>query len=285
MNILEKSLFFYRVVTTDMKSLGLRRNPHILSYPIQEWFFLPNDRLVIGASDWGGLWVARTLSCARQLTRYMAKKHAIQTRLFSALIDETLYQNSYRVKTNGIFLLEEIPEATSCKEKAVDDQPPFSIVPAGPSHYEIIEEFHRTSQRQCRSEESSSCLGPLFPQAEKDFLKRQAQGCQRHHILLALSSKGYPIGFARALHTLKRQDSKIHKIYVLPKYRRRRIAAAMIETLANRAKERGKTHLTALVPEPSLSLKSFYEKCGFHCPVIQQPRQNHRALWLMEKTL
>lgn len=36
------------------------------------------------------------------------KKHSIETRAFIVNIDRILYQNSYRLKTNGIYLKEEI---------------------------------------------------------------------------------------------------------------------------------------------------------------------------------
>ena len=98
----------YRVLTTDLKSLGLRRNPNIIQYPVGEWLFLPKDQISEGISDWGGIWVARTLSNAKKLVDYMSDKHSQDTRLFKCAIDKVLYSNSYRVKTNGIFLLEEI---------------------------------------------------------------------------------------------------------------------------------------------------------------------------------
>ncbi len=38
----------------------------------------------------------------------MSKKHSVETRAFIVNIDRILYQNSYRLKTNGIYLKEEI---------------------------------------------------------------------------------------------------------------------------------------------------------------------------------
>jgi len=98
----------YRVVTEDMKSLGLRKNPNILTYPIGEWFYLPKSQIVSGNGDYGGIWVCKKLSSAKALYNYMRDKYNIATRIFKAQFDKDLYSNSYRTKTNGVKLLEEI---------------------------------------------------------------------------------------------------------------------------------------------------------------------------------
>lgn len=98
----------YRVVTEGMQSLGLRRNPNIITYPFQKWFYLSEDQIKKGKEDWGGIWVTRTPSSAKALTKYMKKKHHTPTRIFKSAIDKILYVNDYRIKTNAIILLEEI---------------------------------------------------------------------------------------------------------------------------------------------------------------------------------
>ena len=98
----------YRVVTLDLKSLGLRNNPHILQYPINEWFFLAEDQVKSGVDDWGGIWVARTMGRANGIMNYMKKQYDRDTRLFYAALDEILFANNYRIKTNGINMFEEI---------------------------------------------------------------------------------------------------------------------------------------------------------------------------------
>ncbi len=101
----------YKVVTEDMKSLGLRGNPNIHTYPTGEWYFLPEEDVVEGNSDWagwGGFWVARTLGGARTLQRYMMEEHSQKARIFKAALDDILYANSYRIKTNGLLLFEEV---------------------------------------------------------------------------------------------------------------------------------------------------------------------------------
>ena len=98
----------YKVVTRDLGSLGLRRNPNILIYPFQKWYYLPENEVKEGPGDWGGIWVARLPSIARNLRRYVKKRYSKDTIIFRATLDEILYYNSYRIKTNGIMLYEEI---------------------------------------------------------------------------------------------------------------------------------------------------------------------------------
>lgn len=98
----------YKVVTKNMKSLGLRKNPNIIKYPFNKWYYLTDNKIKKGMDDWGGIWVTRTLSSARTLQKYMKCQYNKKVRIFKAIIDKTLYANSYRIKTNGLKLLEEI---------------------------------------------------------------------------------------------------------------------------------------------------------------------------------
>ena len=91
-----------------MRSLGLRRNPNIVNYQVGEWLFLPPSLVREGKSDFGGIWLARTKSKAYELQDYMKKMYSEDARVFKAVIDEVLYANSYRIKTNGVRLYEEI---------------------------------------------------------------------------------------------------------------------------------------------------------------------------------
>lgn len=99
---------YYKVFTNELKSLGLRRNPNILTFTPYEWYFLNDDQIKEGKEDFGGIWVCKSLGGAKMLTKYMFNKHNIETRAFIVNIDKILYINSYRVKTNGIYLNEEI---------------------------------------------------------------------------------------------------------------------------------------------------------------------------------
>ncbi|MBN2053247.1 hypothetical protein JW756_07115 [Candidatus Woesearchaeota archaeon] len=106
----KEHLIGYKVVTVDMKSLGLRRNPNIITYPFYEWFFLPKEHLKNGNDDWGGIWVCRSQGNAKKVADYMRDKYARKTRIFKACLGEILYSNSYRVKTDRILLFEDITD-------------------------------------------------------------------------------------------------------------------------------------------------------------------------------
>jgi hypothetical protein len=98
----------YKVVTTELKSLGLRRNPYILTYPIDEWYILPDSWIECGKGDWGGMWLSRVPSTAKRLKIYMKEKHNKECRIFKSFIGGDLYHNSYRVKTDKLKMFEEI---------------------------------------------------------------------------------------------------------------------------------------------------------------------------------
>ncbi|VVB82294.1 Uncharacterised protein [uncultured archaeon] len=108
--VLDKKEYFfaYKVVTQDMKSLGLRKNPNIIEFELGKWIYLPKNEIERSSDDWGGIWVARTFSNAKKLGEYMQEKYKIKTRIFETALDKILFENSYRIKTNGVNLFEEI---------------------------------------------------------------------------------------------------------------------------------------------------------------------------------
>lgn len=95
----------YKVVTHDHQSLGLRKNPNILTFPVQEWLALPPENITWGEEDWGGIWAARMKSKAYGLERYMMDMYQVPTFVYVAAIRDILFSNSYRVKTDAIYLL------------------------------------------------------------------------------------------------------------------------------------------------------------------------------------
>jgi len=99
---------YYKVVTQDLQSLGLRKNPNIMIFPIDEWVYEPKDRIDYSKNDLGGIWVAQSLSGAKGLVRYMKKKYNSDVLLFECEIGNILYQNSYRVKTDKVRLVDEV---------------------------------------------------------------------------------------------------------------------------------------------------------------------------------
>jgi hypothetical protein len=98
----------FKVVTHDMKSLGLRSNLRLIEYPFGEWLFLPQCMIKEGKSEFGGIWLSRTMSKAYEIKDYMKEEYSEDARIFKAVIDEVLYVSSCRIKTNGIKLYEEI---------------------------------------------------------------------------------------------------------------------------------------------------------------------------------
>ena len=98
----------YKVVTLNLESLGLANNPTILTYPINEWYYIPQSKTEEGIKSYGGIWLARKFSGAKKVEQYMQDKYNLETRTFKTLIDEVLYVNNYRLKTNGICMIEEI---------------------------------------------------------------------------------------------------------------------------------------------------------------------------------
>ena len=95
---------YYKVVTASGRSLGLRKNPTILKYPLNEWIFSPT--ITFDNADSGGIWCCEKLSAARALKKYFERKYR-KARIFECEIGEILFQNSYRTKTNKVKLIKE----------------------------------------------------------------------------------------------------------------------------------------------------------------------------------
>ena len=98
---------YYKVITNEHKSLGLRKNKNIMTFPKNIWV-QDKTELFCDKRDNGGIWVANNLSSAIKLKRYMMEKYNISCKIFETIIGEILYQNSYRTKTNKVNLIKEI---------------------------------------------------------------------------------------------------------------------------------------------------------------------------------
>jgi len=95
----------YKVVTEELKSLGLRKNPNIMTFPIGEWVKEPNP--VMGDGGFrgiGGIWCCEKLSAARALKKYYERKYGA-AEIFECEIGNILFRNSYRTKTDKIKLI------------------------------------------------------------------------------------------------------------------------------------------------------------------------------------
>ena len=98
----------YKVVTEDMRSLGLRNNPNILTFRQGRWVDLSPDKIVPGKADYGGIWLAVSRGNANRLKTYMGETYEEHTRIFRTITRDVLFHNNYRMKTSGVKLLEEI---------------------------------------------------------------------------------------------------------------------------------------------------------------------------------
>lgn len=98
----------YKVVTSDMRSLGLRHHRNILTYSQGGWLVLPDEWIEEGGTDWGGFWSSRTKSIARRLREYVKETHNIDGRIFKAYLGTLLFYNTYRIKTDRIYLGREL---------------------------------------------------------------------------------------------------------------------------------------------------------------------------------
>jgi hypothetical protein len=95
----------YKVVTKNNLSLGLRKNPNIMHFPVSNWVFEPNP--LYGNMDNGGIWCTRSLSNARKLKKYYEERYG-EALIYLCNIGNILYENSYRVKTDMIYLIKNI---------------------------------------------------------------------------------------------------------------------------------------------------------------------------------
>lgn len=104
-------LTVFKVVTPDMRSLGLRKNPTILTFRMGRWIASPKKQ--VKRADAGGIWAARGLGGARALVRYMRKNYGMACRVFEAQIDagRIVRQNSYRIQAPRIRLTRELSVA------------------------------------------------------------------------------------------------------------------------------------------------------------------------------
>ena len=91
----------YKVLKEDLTNVGLLNAPQI-QYVFGRWI-RPREPLSSHARKGGGLWVAPTLSVARQYVRYLRKKHGITARVFKCRIGKILYRSSCRIKTDKLF--------------------------------------------------------------------------------------------------------------------------------------------------------------------------------------
>lgn len=92
---------FFKVLRRDLTSVGLLGATR-MRYRFGVWN-RPLEPLSDHPLKGGGLWVARKESDAWQRKKYLWKKHRVSARIFRCKIDRIIFENSYRVKTDGVF--------------------------------------------------------------------------------------------------------------------------------------------------------------------------------------
>lgn len=98
----------YKVVDENLRSLGLRKNPNIMTFPVNEWVMLPDEETKGGIDDRGGIWTALRKASIKTLQNYCLEKYQMKTRAFLTAMYRPMFANSYRIKSQGVMLLEEI---------------------------------------------------------------------------------------------------------------------------------------------------------------------------------
>ncbi len=100
----------YKVVTLENRSLGLRRNPTIYTYNIGKWNIMPTDQIIRDGVDEGGIFSGASLASARKTQKYCLErpKNPFETKIFFAAVYKPFLANDYKVKSQGIMLLEEV---------------------------------------------------------------------------------------------------------------------------------------------------------------------------------
>jgi len=98
----------YKVVTQSLQSLGLRKNPNIMTFPVGEWVILADNQTKRDDGDWGGVWTTLRKGSVNTLKRHCISTHGMETRAFLTAIFNPVFANSYRVKSQGVMLLKEL---------------------------------------------------------------------------------------------------------------------------------------------------------------------------------
>ena len=98
----------YKVVTTEMESLGLRKNPNRMKFPVGEWVF-EQRQLKHDISDDGGIWTALREGNVNTYKKYIMDKYLKSSRGFlTAAYNPVAVAGGYRVKSEGVMLIKEI---------------------------------------------------------------------------------------------------------------------------------------------------------------------------------
>lgn len=98
----------FKVVTDENMSLGLRRNPTPLHFPEGAWVKIKNSEVIHSNADAGGIWSALSKSGAVTLRKYMMDQYEMPSKIYLTALYNPVFANSYRVKSQGVMLIEEL---------------------------------------------------------------------------------------------------------------------------------------------------------------------------------
>lgn len=100
----------YRVTTLENQSLDLDHHGNILTYEQGRWVGIPKENLIADINGRGGVWTSTNLNTAQNLQRRILAKtdYAMRTRIYLAAIDNPVFADRNRVKSEKIMLLEEL---------------------------------------------------------------------------------------------------------------------------------------------------------------------------------
>lgn len=94
---------YYKAVTLNLRSLGLRRVKPI-QYRLEKWVF-PRESPQQGEFTPGGLWVGKNKSFVNWLRRYMKEKYQRRVLIYECKVGETLFETTTRIKTTKVKLI------------------------------------------------------------------------------------------------------------------------------------------------------------------------------------
>lgn len=98
----------YKLVTEDLWSLELRRNPTPMNFPVGKWIFEERD-LEYSNKDFGGIWTAIRKGNMSGLRKHCRETWDMETRGFlTAVYNPIAFVGNYRIKSEGVMLMKEV---------------------------------------------------------------------------------------------------------------------------------------------------------------------------------
>lgn len=155
------------------------------------------------------------------------------------------------------------------------DASAVDIRPAQDTDVRGIELLFREEARVARSRKQAPALGDFYPQAMREYVRRQESGCLRHQLLVA-EDEGQVVGFIQALHRLPARGdfTALHRWGVHSDYQGKGIGSALFEAVGARAHMLGKAYIEVELPRGNPI--EIYERLGFKKVAEHAPHQEGR---------